>query len=74
MESARQTLGGLAQGPGKIASISIDPKMPWIKRSEELTLDEQGRVELPAPNSAVKMCGQLNPPARDEIREEVREG
>ena len=52
----------------------VPNKMPCNKRSQKPTLAEHGRVELPAPNRAVKMCGQLNPPARDEIREEVREG
>ena len=52
----------------------VPNKMPCNKRSQNPTLAEHGSVELPAPNSAVKICGQLNPPARDEIREEVREG
>ena len=51
----------------------VSNKMPCNKRSQKPTLAEHGRVELPAPNSALKMCGQLNPPARDEIEEEVRE-
>ena len=52
----------------------VPNKMPCNKRSQKPTLAEHGSVELPAPNSALKMCGQLNPPARDEIEEEVREG
>ena len=40
----------------------VPNKMPCNKRSQKPTLAEHGRVELPAPNSAVKMCGQLNPP------------
>ena len=57
----------------EILRVSVGSKQDAL-RSQEPTLAEHGSVELPAPNSAVKICGQLNPPVREEIREEVREG